>query len=316
MGPHFKKYFLILLPACLGLLSVFVLANTFLDVFGLFGFREKVRVYGEERFSKYLMSFNYIPRHFEGMILGPSLSANLDPEPFPDEHYFNASIMGARMSNMLSLASNILENNGKIKKAIVCIHPYMTNDIGAEYTDFMKPDTYWKAFGSVNLLRVYGLGLIRSVDLWPNKYPKNQYKSNGCNQFEPLFTVEDVPGRIVEEVDKVNLREFEIGANQRLAFKQLLALLQKEEIQTFIYFHPVPLPIYQAHKDNMQQFWRDILSEQEMLEEGLFSFHNFNTPDFSVFLRDVSNYIDHGHLSKKGQNRLMEEIFRRWDQKE
>lgn len=316
MSNHFKKYFLILLPACLGLLSVFALSNTFLDIFGLFGFREKVRVYGEERFSKYLMSFNYIPEHFEGMILGPSLSANLDPEPFPDENYFNASIMGARMSNIFSLATNILENNGKIKMAIVCIHPYVTNDIGAEYTDFMKPDTYWKAFGSVNLLRVYGLGLIRYFDLWAKKYPKNQYKSNGCNQFEALFRVEDVPGRIAEEVDKVNVSEFEIGANQRLAFKKLLVLLRQKEIQTFVYFHPVPLPIYQAHQDNLQEFWRDILSEVETPEEGLFRFHNFNTSDFSVFSGDESNYIDHGHLSKKGQKKLMEEIFNQWDQKE
>jgi len=313
MGNHFKKYFLILLPACLGVLSVFVFANIFLDIFGLFGFRENARVYGEERFSKYLMSFYYVPQHFEGMILGPSLSANLDPEPFPDENYFNASIMGARMNNIFSLATNILENNGKITKAIVCIHPYVTNDQGAEYTDFMQPDTYWKAFGSVNLLRVYGLGLIRGFDLWPKKYPKGQYKPNGSNQFESLFRVEDVPGRIAEEVTKVKASDFDIGANQRLAFKKLLALLQQKEIQTFVYFHPVPLPIYQAYQDQLHEFWKDILTGAEPSKDDLFSFHNFNTSDFSFFSGDESNYIDHGHLSKKGQKILMEEIHNQWD---
>lgn len=315
MEKRFKTYFLILLLSCVGVLSLFVFATAFLDIFGLHGLREndKVRVYGEERFSKYLMSFHYIPQHFDGMILGPSLSANLDPEPFPDGNYFNASIMGARMNTILSLATNVIANNGGIKKAIVCIHPYVTNDTGAAETDYMKPDTYWKAYGSRNLLRVYGLGLIRRFNIWPEKYPKNQYKTNGCNQFEGLFRVDDLAGRIEEEIGIINNSDFEIGASQRLAFEKLLTLLEQNDIQTFIYFHPVPFPIYQAHQDKLDEFWNEMLSTIQGQKERTFHAHNFNDPNFSGFSNDFTNYVDHGHLSKKGQKTLMGEIFKEWD---
>ena len=316
MEKQFKKYFLLLLSACIGIVLLFGALNVFLDVFGLFDFRDKdkVRVYGEERFSKYLMTFNHIPKHFEGIILGPSLSANLNPQVIPDKNYYNLSLMGARMDNVLSLASNILENNGTIKEAIVCIHPYVTADTGAKGTGFMNPDTYWKAFGSVNLLRVYGLGVIRNLDLWPSKYPKNQYEVNGSNSFESLFRVEDVSGRIAKEVDNVKINEFEIGSRFRKDFKTLLTLLQKHNIKTFIYYHPVPYPIYLEHRDKMDNYWEDILSGTKVKKEKLFSYYNFNKPEFSGFSGDLSNYIDHGHLSIKGQETLIKEIMVKWNQ--
>ena len=318
MEKQFKKYLLILLLSCVGALLVFGFLNIYLDVFGLYGFRDKdkVRVYGEERFSKYLMTFHHIPQHFDGMILGPSLSANLNPESIPGKNYFNVSIMGARMNNILSLATNVLENNGAIKEAIVCIHPYVTTDISAEEADFMIPDTYWKAYGSVNLLRVYGLGLIRNFNLWPNKYPKNQYKTNGSNAFEVLFRVDDVARRIAEEVNNVNVNEFEIGSNHRRDFKRLLTLFQSNNIQTFIYFHPVPYPIYQAYNDDMDKYWENILAVKNETEGELLRFYNFNSPEFSDFSKDVSNYIDHGHLSQKGQKILIQEIMVKMDQME
>ena len=64
MEKQFKRYLQVLLLGCAGALMVFGFLNVLLDVFGLYGFRDKdkVRVYGEERFSKYLMTFNHIPK--------------------------------------------------------------------------------------------------------------------------------------------------------------------------------------------------------------------------------------------------------------
>ncbi|EPR67446.1 hypothetical protein [Cyclobacterium qasimii] len=285
MEKQFKKYFQVLLLGFAGILLVFGFLNFFLDVFGLFGFKDKdkVRVYGEERFSKYLMTFEYVPQNFEGMILGPSLSANLNPSHIQDKNYFNVSLMGARMDNILALASNVIENNGTIKEAIVCIHPYVTTNTGEEDSDLMSPDTYWKALGSVNLLRVYGLGIIRNFNLWPNKYPKNQYNTNGSNSFEALFRVADVADRITKEVNNVDVSEFEIGISQRKDFEKLMTLFQTNNIRTFVYYHPVPYPIYKAHSESMDKYWEDILSGVNSDGEGMLRFYNFNNPEFLVF---------------------------------
>ncbi|GAB2994563.1 hypothetical protein GCM10027284_11430 [Cyclobacterium sediminis] len=315
MEKQFKKYLQVLLLCIAGAMLGFGLLNVFLDVFGLFGFKskEQVRVYGEERFSKYLMTFEFVPQNFEGMILGPSLSANLNPDHIQDKNYYNLSLMGARINNILSLASNVVDNNGNIEEAIVCIHPYVTSNVGIDESDYMNPDTYWKALGSVNLLRVYGLAIIRYFNLWPNKYPKNQYNTHGSNSFEPLFKVEDVANRILEEVDNVKVSEFEIRTDQRKDFEELLKLLQTNNIRTFVYYHPVPFPIYNAHRDKMDEYWKDILSSANSNRGSLLNFYNFNNPEFFDFSKDVSNYIDHGHLSKKGQETLIQEIMTRWE---
>lgn len=318
MEKLFKKYLLVLIIGCAGALVGLVLLNVFLDVFGLFGFKDKdrVRVYGEERFSKYLMTFEYVPENFEGVILGPSLSANLNPDYIQNKNYYNASLMGARIKNILSLATNLIENNTSIKEAIVCIHPYVTSNVGTDESDYMNPDTYWKAFGSVNLLRVYGLGIIRNFNLWPNKYPKNQYNINGSNSFEPLFKVENVSNRILEEVDNVKISEFDIRADQRKDFEELLTLLQTNNIRTFVYYHPVPFLLYQAHSQKMDNYWEQLLSGVNRDEGEILRFYNFNNPSFFGFSKDLSNYIDHGHLSKKGQEILIQEIMAKWAQED
>lgn len=97
MEEAFHQYFKKVSLACLGAILVFVGFTVWVDIFGVFGISKNVRVYGEERISKYLMAFRYIPEHFNGIILGPSLSANVDPTPLKDFNFFNASLMGARV---------------------------------------------------------------------------------------------------------------------------------------------------------------------------------------------------------------------------
>src|SRR5688500_16644008 len=54
--------------------------NIWIDIYGLFlpvkG--REIQVYNNDRISKYLLSYRYIPQNFNVAILGTSLSANLD----------------------------------------------------------------------------------------------------------------------------------------------------------------------------------------------------------------------------------------------
>lgn len=191
MNKEFNRYLKRVLATCFLAAIGLVLLNTWLDVFGVFGIAKNTRVYGEERISKYLMAFRYIPENFDGIILGPSLSANIDPEPIKEERYFNASLMGARIQTMIPLLEQVLASAHKMERAWVCIHPYMTQSNEIKAGLLMTPKAYWTAFGSIHLLRVYGFALIRGMNLAPNKYPPDQYLENGTNKFEPLFRVPD-----------------------------------------------------------------------------------------------------------------------------
>lgn len=309
MKKEFDIYFKLLIPACLLMALVLVIVNIRIDIFGVFGYKKNTRVYGEERISKYLMGFRYIPENFEGVILGPSLSANIDPAPIDHMRYYNASLMGARIQTILPLLENIVASDHKIRRAWVCIHPYMTQRDAESDNQLMRPEAYWSAFGSIHLLRVYFFALVRWLKLAPYKYPQNQYLANGTNNFEALFKVPDVSAKIEEEKALLRQEDFDIYPSEKSSLRELWRLLESNKIQTTVYFHPVPKPILEANKEKFTTYWQCIKSTSSGEEKGI-TFKNFNQNEFSFFTEDISNYIDHGHLSEKGQKLLLKEIIK------
>lgn len=307
MDNAFRQYFKRVIPACFLAAAGFVLFSVWLDVFGLFGRVQSTRVYGEERISKYLMTFRYIPENFEGIILGPSLSANLNPQPIGDPRYFNASLMGARIQTMLPLLEQVLASDHQMRKAWVCLHPYMTQQEGVVDPVLMRPSSYWSGFGSIHLLRVYGFALLRWLRLAPGKYPPNQYLENGTNQFEPLFRVPDVAAKIETEKALVTSEDFQIAPVAEQSLKRLWQLLDAHHIATTVYFHPVPRAIRTAHAEEFRTYWEEIKATYTQ-QSGNIRFENFNRPAYDFFSSDTTNYIDHGHLSTKGQQLLVKEI--------
>lgn len=308
MSKEFDRYFKRVLGTCFLAAFGLILFNIWLDIFGVFGVRKNTRIYGEERISKYLMAYRYIPENFEGLILGPSLSANINPGPAKEIRYFNTSLMGARIQTMIPLLENVLASAHQMKRAWICIHPYMTQSSEKEVDLIMTPRAYWAAFGSIHLLRVYGFSLIRWMNLAPNKYPTGQYLENGTNKFESLFRVTDVAAKIEEEKALLHAEDFEITPISEASLKELWRLLEVNQIQTQVYFHPVPLPIYEEHKKAFAQYWEQVKSTYTQ-KSPLVTFKNFNDGDFSFFTGDFSNYIDHGHLSEKGQELFLKELM-------
>lgn len=309
MEEAFHQYFKKVSLACLGAILVFVGFTVWVDIFGVFGISKNVRVYGEERISKYLMAFRYIPEHFNGIILGPSLSANVDPTPLKDFNFFNASLMGARVQTMIPLLEQVLSDDHEMQRALVCLHPYMTLSNEAVNNKLLTPNSFWSAFGSIHLLRVYGFQFIRWANLAPYKFPQNQYLANGTNKFEPLFRVPDLSSKISKENRLIKDNDFIISPVSMHALGRLLDLLESNQIRTTVYFHPVPLPIYRMHQNKFHKYWDTILRSFSKADSKI-TFQNFNQSNFEFFTGDTLNYIDHGHLSIKGQKLLLKHIIR------
>jgi len=77
--------------------------NVYMNGYGLFGdVKEKfITLWHNERTSKYLFSFNYIPSNFEGMLIGSSVSDNLNTKKISKFKVYNASINGGNASTCL-----------------------------------------------------------------------------------------------------------------------------------------------------------------------------------------------------------------------
>ncbi len=291
--------------------AVIIGLNMYIDLYGLFlpvkG--RTIDVKNNERTSKYLLSYRYIPQNFNTILAGTSLSDNLDVTPFTgkgDFTIYNASIMGANISEIKPVVINAVE--GGVKNVILCITPYLVKTSGGKEVEF-GPKVYRGALGSVDLYQTYAVGLIRYYNLMPHKFPRNQINSNGVNDYADFFRLDDVKGKIHQEVVAHGGKNLRLDTTAVSQLKEMIQFLKDRKINLICYFHPVPLEIYDSNQvslDHFQKMVRDIVADDTKVID-------FNAPSNHSFTSDYSNYIDHGHLSKKGQATIMQQVYAKLD---
>jgi hypothetical protein len=280
----------------------FVVFNIYIDVFGLFLGRKDRRVYTNERTSKYLLSFRYIPKNFDGFILGPSLSANLDPTQIKNYKIYNASIMGANISDLHYLVKNLLAK-GDMKVAIICLDPYLTKDFGKKSAT-IDPKEYLGALGSINLLKTYGMLCVRKFNLFSNRFAPNLIDVNGWNNFELEMKGLDSKKAIDEKVRLKRHEETKIDSRAYEELAEVIRELRAKDVQIVAYFSPVPYPIYSIGKNKYKQFESAMV--KLFREEDILI--NLNDAKYNAVTSDYSTFIDHGHLSASGQAFVLREI--------
>ncbi|MDN5200191.1 hypothetical protein QQ008_02435 [Fulvivirgaceae bacterium BMA10] len=298
-----KSFLFKLATICTSLAAMIVVINYSIDIYGLFGStsERQLRVHVNERTSKYLLSYNYIPENFEGIIVGPSLSANLNTKFIEDYKIYNASIMGANISELRFLINNIVEN-GNIRFVIVCLDPYLTKDHGKKSAR-IDPREYYGALGSTNLLKTYLIRFVRENKLFSSKFPNDIHNDYGFNNFN--LTMPNDPKTMI--LQKVRERSPESTYIDPVAEKELdetLQYLRKKGIKIFAYFSPIPYQILQINRDNYAQYqtrMENLFEERDILLD-------LNDEKYQAYTADFNTYIDHGHLSEQGQTFVLEEL--------
>jgi hypothetical protein len=288
-------------------LGVLVATNYWIDLYGLFWRSGKngISIYSDERTSKYLLSYNYVPRNFDALMLGPSLSANINTKEIQNYKIYNLSMMGANITEQSAVAMKVLEKSNP-KFVIICLHPYLTADHGMK-TGMINPKEFYGALGSMSLYKVYVLKLIREFELMPVKYPKNQFNDYGYNFYNDLLSKVPVVDRIQEELEKNDAVKTVIDTIAQKEFNILINKLSEKNIIIITYFHPLPRPIFNRYQNQINKYQETIESELN----GRSSVIDFNDSTYQFFTQDLSNYIDHGHLSEKGQRYLLQEIIKK-----
>lgn len=293
-----SKFLKIILIGVIAGMLVITGINAWIDIYGLFrpANNRNLPIYYNERVSKFLLSYHYIPQQFNTVIIGTSLSANLDITDFNHKQnaikIYNASIMGANISELRPMVDNLI--HGGIKKMIICFSPYMIKNSGSKEVEF-GPKLYIGALGSKNLFDTYVVGVIRHFNLLPRKFPKDQIDEYGVNHFSNLYKVADVKEKIalVIRADK----ELTVDPVALQELKEFVNLLKTNNIQFVGYFHPIPAEVLASKRvdyDKFEKTVREFVGDDKKLI-------NFNTKDFEAFTTNYTNYVDHGHLSVKGQ---------------
>jgi len=109
------------------LLASIVASNYYLDFYGIFGDSKgrELKIYTDARLSKYLLSHNYIPSNFDGLLIGTSATENYDLTKVDNFRVYNVSFSAANATEQMIVADNIY-SVAPMKLVIFSMNPYLT----------------------------------------------------------------------------------------------------------------------------------------------------------------------------------------------
>ncbi len=304
-----KKFFARSLLFSTATIVVLIVINFQIDLYGLFHSTKgkSISIFDDERGSKYLLAHRYVPENFDSYILGPSLSANINPKEIPGFKMYNLSMMGANITEQKAVLEKALEHSTP-KLIILCLHPYLTADQGMK-TESISQQYFYGALGSVSLYKAYAFALIRNLNLMPAKFPGDQFNDYGYNNYNKFMQQMPVRDKIKQQLERKDAVKTAIDSVAWIEFNEVINECFDRKIQIVAYFHPLPFPLYDKYREPLTHY-------KETMENALSGkaiVMDFNTSNYEFFTKDFSNYIDHGHLSEKGQVFLLPEILKQAD---
>ena len=184
------------------LLSSIVASNYYLDFYGIYGDSKgrELRIYTNDRLSKYLLSLNYIPSNFDGLLIGSSATESYDLTKVDNFRVYNVAFAAANATEQEIIAENVF-SVAPMKIVIFSMNPNLTYSHGPQ-TNSMLPREKWRALFSTQALTTQAVALIynffgqwSTVDAWGKKRlpidsnPENQWPD--LNHTEYLRTNED-----------------------------------------------------------------------------------------------------------------------------
>lgn len=170
------------------LLASIVASNYYLDFYGIYGDSKgrELRIYTNDRLSKYLLSFNYIPSNFDGLLIGSSATESYDLTKIDNVRIYNVAVSAGTATEQKIIADNVF-SVAPMKIVIFSMNPYLTHRHGT-LTNSMLPREKWRALFSTQALITQAVALIYSLfgkwsttDAWGKKRlpidsnPENQW---------------------------------------------------------------------------------------------------------------------------------------------
>ena len=185
------------------LLFSIVASNYYLDFYGIYGDSKgrELRIYNsDDRLSKYLLSLNYIPSNFDGLLIGSSATESYDLTKVDNFRVYNVAFAAANATEQKIIADNVF-SVAPMKIVIFSMNPILTFRHG-NLTNSMLPREKWRTLFSTKASTTKAVALIYSLfgkwsvtDAWGKQRlpihsnPENQWSD--LNHTEYLRTNED-----------------------------------------------------------------------------------------------------------------------------
>ncbi len=295
----FKLYLRNVFVVTLLLAGLFIFLNYWQDDFGLFEKkRTERRIWFHEKTTKYLMSYNYIGNNFDGILIGSSVSANMNPQLLPKYNIYNLSLNGGNISELKYLIDKLFTKD-TIRYIVICLHPYMTKNSGLK-SDQIAPVEYWKSLFSDLPVRV----LLEKMWFMVGAQSVFHDSTSGFND-DNIFK-----GNFDFQAKVERKKKIEIGIHiDPVAYKELGQVIDNAHgkgIKVLAYHYPVYTGIFNRYIPGV---WEKYKIEIEKLFNSEDLIWDMNSAEYQIINSEIKNYSD-GHLSDQGAALVLIDIER------
>jgi hypothetical protein len=279
------------LVTVVGISSVTVIVNREINLYGLFGNvkGKNCLIYDNERTTKFLLSYNYIPSNFDGLLIGSSISDNWNTAEFNGHRVYNASINGGNISEETLIVNNVLERS---RPAIVIfvVHPYLTESYGRK-SGYMNAQEYWGALGSIQLLRAY-------FSKWRIEHGRARMEFNE-------FGYDDYDAPTEPPADLSELTEdpsnFPVNEKALQQYADLVHRAHEQGLRIAAVIPPVRAEDWNRRMSAYRSYYARVLP---LFHEPDVVIDLNSVPDLQPLRQDESNFPDGVHLSRPAALRV------------
>ncbi len=291
-----KEYLLNFIKYSAGSLAVFVGINLYINDFGLFGDRDSIRIWTDEKTTKHLLSHKYIPDNFDSVLIGSSVSANMDTRKIENHKLYNLSMNSGNITELKFAVDKVLEN-GVVKNLIICLYPYLTKNSGIKGRQIDEKE-YWGSLFSLIPIRMY----LRRVknEIYPEKdiFHSSEWGFNDSNVLK----------RNIKFIDFVNRRkrnpriDINVDSVATEELKEVIEYAHDKGINVIAYYYP----IYYEYLDAFKSIgaWEAYQSSMDALFSDDDVVLDLNLPEYDYITHNYDSYSD-GHLSDSGAEEVL-----------
>lgn len=295
-----SKQYLVSVFACVTLVvGSIVSLNFYLNDFGLFGARSDLRIWGLEKTSKYLLSFEYIPNNFEGILIGSSVSANLDTREIEGVKLYNLSMSGSNISELKYPINNVLGHE-HIKYMVICLYPYLTKNSGRKGRQIDEKE-YWGSLYSTIPFIIMAKRLYFA--LFPNKdvFHSSEWGYNDENKIKKNVNFQDI-------LNKRRIKENKKIIVDPIAYQELQAVIQsarENNVTILAYYYPAYFEFLKGYENSgAWEMYQGKMNQLFLQEDVVW---DMNLAGYEYITHNVKAYSD-GHLSNLGASYVVSEI--------
>ncbi len=306
-----KRWLATTIALIFGCASAFVGANYWLDPYCIFRCRPDrlIPVATNERTTKYLFGFNYIPRNFDGILIGSSISGNWNTARIRGYKVYNASLSGGNAAEGALILNNVL-NRGKMRLAIFIAHPAM-GDGHEPKSGSMNSQEYWGSLGSIPLLQDYAARILRIVGRH-----RDECDGYGVYDISPLLAAHAVvvPQEKVLNIfgGQVNMAASAPDFVDEIAFRQYEELIAHARRTGAAIMAVVPPGRSRPGKEEKRNAYTERLLADLMPEDLIL---DMNSSEFDSLRQNPGSFWDGLHLTDSAADEAIETINRTLEHK-